>query len=124
MADEITVSVQLEASKGGAEESYKPQAFTFDQATKGVFKGTIPVATSETTISFTGLTSPCTLLMYNLDATNYVDWGLDNTTMQAIGRLYPYGTSFPSIITLKPGVTLKMQANTGACDVFIIALEL
>lgn len=121
MADEITLNVRLQLDNGALDYDFRPGTITVDQATAGLSSQVLSIGTSEESISFGDVATEGVCCLYNLDATNYVDWGVDNTTMQAIGRLKP--SHIPAVFSMKAGTTLKMQANTAACKVLIIMFE-
>lgn len=57
------------------------------------------------------------LFMRNLDATNYVSWGLnDSGTIKKVGRLNPAAEMFTQI-RVEPGQQIMLQANVAACNV-------
>ncbi len=75
---------------------------------------------AEVTISF-GSVSPGPVLFYNLDETNYVDWGFATGVYR--GRLFPRlaanSRSMPACFTLESG-SIFMRANTADCRVLIL----
>ena len=61
------------------------------------------------------------IFIQNHDATNYVEFGPESGgAMVAIGRVKPGETA---VMRLKPGVTMRAQANTASCNVqfFLLA---
>jgi len=55
------------------------------------------------------------IYMRNLDATNFVEWGLnDGGTLKSIGKLKP---GEPALFRLMPEQQLMLQADTAACNV-------
>lgn len=121
MADEITLNVRLQLDNGVLDVDFRPGTIQVDQATSGMSDQVLSIGTSEESITFGDVANEGVCVLYNLDATNYVDWGVDNTTMQAIGRLKP--SHIPAVFNMKAGTTLKMQANTAACKVRVIMFE-
>jgi hypothetical protein len=120
MANEISVSVSLVASKGDYSYSRK-LADQFDLATgRGGNPGVVTIATSDTAISFGSLVAPRWAVFQNLDATNYVEIGPDSTGMVAMIKLK--AGEF-AVLPLAVGVTLKAKANTAAVDLLVEALE-
>lgn len=122
MADEIRTSFGLVAEKGNNKFSRFVQNTLSDWTNaRGANPGTVSIGTSEEDVSFGDLATPGWMVMTNLDATNYVDWGPNSGgSMVLCGRLYP-GQS--AQFFLHPSVTLRMKANTAACDVRIEALD-
>jgi hypothetical protein len=121
MADEITVSMSIRAEKDGLSVFRNHGPLQFDWATpRGFNPGVVNIGTSEEAISF-GDVTPGWVIMKNLDGTNYVIWGPESGgNMVACGRLSP---GMVALLRLAPGVTLRMQANTAACDVLIEAIN-
>ncbi len=117
MSDEISVTETIRASKSSFKDSIAPGQVTFDMAgSAGGNPGLVNIGTSEENVSFGDLT-PNLVWMQNMDTTNYVQWGMnDSGTMKAVGRLNPGETAR---FVLDSGVTLRMKAHTGACDVLI-----
>lgn len=57
-----------------------------------------------------------TLVMTNLDNTNFVVWGPKSSgVMVPMGRLAPGGE--PAFFRMQPGVTLRWKADTADCQV-------
>lgn len=121
MADEITLNSRLQLNNGTLDVDFRPGSITVDQATAGLSDQVLSIGTSEEDISFGDVATEGVCVLYNLDATNYVDWGVKDTTMKAIGRLKP--SHIPAIFNMKAGTILRMQANTAACKVRIIMFE-
>ena len=85
----------------------------------------LDIGTSNENISF-GDISPGFLVMYNLDATNFVSWGFDASHKD--GRLRPKATTddeagMPAFLYLANSANLHMQADTAACKVKIVAYQ-
>ncbi len=73
------------------------------------------VGTTEGTVAFTDITTNGWLLLENLDATNYVQWGVATTVYS--GRIQP---GMVALLQLEPGKTLYVKANTAACRCRVI----
>lgn len=75
---------------------------------------------AEVTLSF-GSVSPGPILLYNLDETNYVQWGVATTVYPF--RLHPRvannSRACPAFVTLESG-TIYLRANTADCRVLIL----
>ena len=92
------------------------------QTTSGLFDSVRSIATTETSVSLTGITTPKVAIIWNLDATNFCELG--TTTADYPIKLFPTGTGLPNIITLNAKkTTLYLKANTAATKVRIIVLE-
>ena len=122
MADEITTSVSVQLVNGLLRMDFKPAKILTTQAASGLFDNVRSIGTSEVEVTLTGLTTPKIAIVWNLDATNYVEMG--TTTTDYPFKQFPTGTGLPNIITLNAAKTsLFLKANTAACKVRIIVLE-
>lgn len=118
MANEISVTTGLKVANGDLKVTVSTETKKFTQTTaRGGGPGTVDIGTSEETISF-GDIAPGFVQMKNLDATNYVDWGL--TTGQ-LGLRLPAGGGTAQVYV--GSGSLILQADTAACKVQIIALN-
>ena len=122
MANEITVNLQVNVANGNYSRRAAPGAINVDQAAQGQAGGVLSIGTSEETITLTDITTKGWAFFRNLDATNYVEWGPESGgSMIGIGRLEP---GEPAALRLIPGsLTIRMQANTAACNVEVIVWE-
>lgn len=123
MANEITVNLSVDLSNAGLTDEFKSGKIQITQATQILFKRIVSVATSETSVTLTGITTPKVCYLYNLDGTNYCEWG--TTTTDYPGKLFPKGNGgIPNILTLNAGkTTLYLKANTAATKVLIAVYE-
>lgn len=122
MANEIQIQQRLTVRKGNFNRMWDPPAVTVDQSGQGGFSAVLNIGTSEEVITFTDVGTYGILTLRNLDDTNYVTYGPESGgSMVPIGRLNPGGE--PQMLRLEPGITLRMQANTAACDVDVGLLE-
>lgn len=124
MANEITAKSYLAVSNGN--DVFKSNGGTtltqtHDQSGNGRFSRIVSIATSDTEVTLSDITTEGWAWFRNLDATNYVDWGPDSTGIVQMGRMEAGEVAGP--FRLYPGVTLQMQANTAACDVEVVVLE-
>lgn len=120
MADEITVSASLSVKNGNLDWKHSPGTKTYDQAAVGgPTPGMVNIGTSEESVAFSELGTEGWLIMQNLDATNYVQWGFSTTVYG--GRMEAGETAGP--FRLEPSATLYLKANTAACNVLIYAIE-
>lgn len=142
MANEYRLSLSLYLKSGNLEWQSRPSAFTFDQvnSAKGPVPGAITVDTFGVDVDLTELTEPGAILLQNLDATNYVEWGLyedANGLFLPIGELAPNGppaffylsrNAFEDYAGTGTGTTgplnrLRLKANTASCVVVVSAFE-
>jgi hypothetical protein len=123
MADEITLNVRLQLANGTLTYDFRPGTIQIDQTTAGMSSQVLSIGTAEEDISFGDVGTVGACALYNLDATNYVQFGKKDGSgnMQAIGRLDPAG--MPSVFKMDSGATLRMAANTAACKVLVVMFE-
>lgn len=133
MSDEAQIRSSLQINKGNLRYSSQPTAFRADvSGTNGPTPGAIAVATTGTNVSFAALTTPGLCRLMNLDSTNYVTWGIyDGAFFFPLGEILPgesyvirlsriLGSESPGTGT---GNSLRMVANTAACNVAVEAFE-
>jgi len=100
---------------------FSSSRITYSQTNEGGGNpGIILVTTSEFTLSF-GSVTPGPVLLYNLDDTNYVEWGVATGVYPF--RLFPKKTTsnkgIPAVITFETG-TIYLKANTATCQVLVL----
>jgi len=125
MADEITVAASLTVTDQNstfALPRFGTTQLQADQANPGILHFTQNIGTSAETVDTSSMTNEGWCIMKNLDATNYITWGPDSTGQVTIGRILPGEQAGP--FQLEPGITLKATADTAACDLEILVLEL
>lgn len=127
MANEATVTVSLTISNQALQYRSFPTGFSADViGTKGPTPGAVSITTAGTDISLAELTTPALCKFTNLDATNYVEWGIWNGT-----TFFPLGEILPSEIylirlsrnLLSGGNSLRFKANTATVNALIEAFE-
>jgi hypothetical protein len=120
MANEITVTASLVATKGTYSFSRKLSKQADLATGRGGNPGVVTIATTDTAIAFGSLVAPRWAVFTNIGATNYVDIGPDSTTMIPFIRLK--AGEF-AVLPLTPGITIKAKANTAPVDILVEALE-
>lgn len=120
MAGEITASGSLICENGLHVIATQVTNLSVDQAAQGGNGGVVAVGTAEENMPVGDVSTLGWVFVRNLDDVNYVTWGPDSSGMVAIGRLEPGEFA---IFRLEPGVTLRWQANTASCNVFLQLLE-
>lgn len=121
MANEITLGVTMTVTNGYYRLA-RNISQSFNQATPGGGNpGIVSVSTTAGNLSFTGMTQRGYTFVHNLDTTNYIELGIDDS-----------GTFVP-VIKLKAGEfalfrwtasqTIQARANTATCRVQIDTLE-
>lgn len=124
MANEISTSISVQLINGLLRLDFKPAKIQTTQIAAGLFNAVRTIATTETAVALTGLTTPKVAIIWNLDPTNYVQLAFATARFGEGCKLFPTGTGLPNILTLEPTVTtLYLKANTAACKVQIIVLE-
>lgn len=120
MANEISISARLRVANGNLNFDYQTGNLLFDQtAAGGPTPGFLTIGTTEESVAFGELSTLGWLLMRNIDATNYVQWGF--ATGAYGGRMEAGEPAGP--FRLEPGSTLYLKANAAACKVLVYALE-
>lgn len=121
MANELKVNVEANLRNGNHSVTFAPGVVAVTQAAIGGIDNVVSVGTSEEVISIGDVATLGWCFLRNLDATNYVEWGPTSAgAMVGVGRLEPGEVA---ACRLKPGITLRMQANTAACKVRVTILE-
>lgn len=124
MANEITIQSSISCANGNFKLTLNNGQFRVNQSVAGGGSpGTVTVAfASATTISLADMTKPGFVWIKNLDATNYVTYGPDSGgSMVGFGELKAGEETILRLSRTTP--TVKMQANTAACEVQIHAFE-
>jgi hypothetical protein len=119
MADEITATARLQVANGNLNFTFSPPALAITQTARGgPTPGYLTIGTSEKSTTFPELSTEGWLIMQNLDATNYVEWGFATTVYGGRMRAGEF-----ALFRLNPGTELFLRANTAACKVVVYALE-
>ncbi len=120
MADEITTNLRIQLVNGLLKAEFNPGKDLITQVASGKFESVRSIATTETSVTISGITTPHVCWVQNLDATNYCELGWTTTDYPA--KLRPQG--LPCIIPLNAGkTTFYLKANTAATKVLITVLE-
>jgi hypothetical protein len=141
MTQEFQLRVSLQCKKGNLTYQSQPTAFTADMVgvARGPSPGAVNVAVAGTDVTFTQLTRPALCRITNLDAVNYIEYGIRDASTN---RWYPLGEVLPGefyIIRLSrnlfreypgtgtgsyaPADTLRLRANIAPCVALIEAFE-
>lgn len=121
MANEITVSVGVQVTNGSLTDQFQMVALKRDQAASGKSDQVLSIGTSEEDVSFGDVATPGIVVLHNLDATNYVEYGMSDTgTMKKLGKLI---AGDKAMFRMAASTTLRMKANTAACKVRVFCLE-
>lgn len=121
MANEISVTAKLVVTNGGFRQTFDTGTLRRDQTAVGAHGPILSIGTSEEVISAGDVTTLGYVCFRNLDATNYVDIGPESGgALVGLIRLEP---SDVALFRLKPGVTIRAQANTAAVKVQMLLLQ-
>lgn len=123
MTNEISIDVRVQLDNTGLKHDFNPGRVRIDQSGQILFSRVVSIATSETSVALTGITTPGVCVLRNLDATNYCEAG--TTTTDYPIKLKPYGAGgIPNVLSLNAGkTTLYLKANTAATKVLITVFE-
>lgn len=106
MANEITISCGMSFKKGSTVYRSQPTSFRADMdGNKGPSPGAITASVFGTSVAFTELSTPGWCRLQNLDAVNFVQYGIYDTGGAVF---YPLGELLPGEITI-----LRLSRNLG-----------
>lgn len=125
MASEISINLQASLtnpvnSTSGTQlkDSFAPGVYKFTQATQLLFAEAITCTTSDTAITFTGVTTQGWCMLQNLDGTNFVSVGPGNAgAIVNFVRLVANGGH--AVFQLDPSCQFRIKADTASCKVLI-----
>lgn len=136
MANEARVNSSLQINKGNLQFRSNPTTF---QATitgaKGPVPGAITAAVLGTNVNFSELTTPGLCRITNLDAINFVTFGVyDGTSFYPLGEILPgefyvlrlsrdLNEEYIGTGTNADANQFRVVANTAACNVLVEAFE-
>lgn len=113
MADELTVTGSIAYSKNGLSFNYGAPILTVDVSGDHVASGTQEVGTSAEPLEKGDITTPGWLFIQNLDSTNYIEVGYDDTGFKPTVRVNAGEWACFRVTQATP----QVKADTGACDV-------
>ncbi len=123
MANELKMNFSgtLDHGTGGLKDTIAYETVQVTPATQGLFSQVVSITTSDAAIAISGVGSYGYLYVKNLDPTNYFDIGPESAgAMVAFARIKPGRVG---VIPIKPGITLRGQANGGTCKAAIKIYE-
>lgn len=116
MANEVTSNVRLQLASGVVKSDFNPGRIQVDYTPLVIYHKRHLITTGEVTITH-GVTNPRFCVLYNHDATNYVEGG--TTTTDYPWYLRP--ASIASQFEIGPSKTaIYLKANTASCYVDVI----
>lgn len=120
MAGEIKVTIQGKLNNGGYKSDFNNGQNSITQSTVGAAQGIQTVGTSAENIAGGDVGTPGYLFLKNLDSTNFVEIGVDNTGFVEMGKLTAgQEACFP----VADSTTIQLKADTASCKVAFLLLE-
>lgn len=120
MANEITMSLGITHTKDPRIPFNK--TIKIDQTGTGVFSQPVTVGTTAETVTFTDITTPGLVIVWNLDTTHFVTVSVDVAGTPAdFGTLVAGG--LPAVIPWKAGAVLSLKADTAPCKCHVQVYE-
>ncbi len=121
MANELKVnfSATLDHGVGGLKDTIPYETIQVTPSAQGFFGKVVDITTSDAAITISGVTTYGYMYVKNLDPTNYFD-------IEAAGAMVAFARIKPGsvgMIPMKPGITLRAQANGGTCKAAIKIYE-
>lgn len=121
MADEITITAEIDLDNGDLERTASVSALQFNQAAKGALWTCVNAAAADEAIVTTEIGTLGWCFMRNLDSSNFVSWGPDSGgSIVKVGRIE---AGEIALFRLEPGVTLRTEADTAAVELDVMILE-
>jgi hypothetical protein len=120
MANEISISAALTASKNGVTVSSGSQAINVTMTGSDMIAQTQNIGTAAELINKGDVTTIGCLFIKNLDPTNYVELALEVGMTNKVARLDPGGIALYKPVS---GTTIYARANTAACDCLVVIAE-
>lgn len=119
MSNEIALNMVFRVNNGYTENISLNGNFTQNTALEN--KQVVSVPTTATTYTFSNLSTYGWMFLQNLDSTNYVTYGLTESS-----TYYPFGrmeAGEVALFRLNPSAPFTMQANTAAVSVSMLLLN-
>ena len=118
MANQIQLTVTATVTQGSFKDTIAPGQLTVPLTAQGYAAGLQEIgfaAAENVTYDDVAAADVGWCFLQNMDATNYVDYGVNDTgSLKAIGRLLP---GEYALIRIKPSAQLMAQANVAAVKV-------
>ena len=110
MANEIQINVAVQVRNGFLIDQFNPGMLQVDQAAVGRGGSVQIIGTSEEVVSFGDVATNGYCILRNLDETNYVTYGPEDTgAMVTLGKLNPGEFA---ILRIAPTVVMRALADT------------
>lgn len=118
MANEIRLTQSIQVVNGNLSDTFSVVKTADQAAVGGPTPGYVTVGTTEEEFALGELSAKGFVMMQNLDATNYVQWGFSTGVYG--GRMKAGEAAGPFRLD---ATSLFLKANTAACKVLIKAYE-
>ena len=116
MADEVTSNLRLQLASGVITSDFHPGKIQVDYTPLVIFRKRVLITMSEVTVTH-GVTNPRFCILYNHNATNYVEAG----TTSADYPIYLRPSSVPTQFEIGPGkASIYLKASTASCYVEVL----
>jgi hypothetical protein len=116
MANEVTSNLRLQLASGVVKNDFNPGRIQVDYTPLVIYHKRHLITTGEVTITH-GVTNPRFCILYNHDATNYVEGGTTTTDYP----IYLRASSVPTQFEIGPAkASIYLKANTASCYVDVI----
>lgn len=122
MANEITVSSRLKVSNGNLAIDMNPGSLQFDQTARRAFAAVQDIGTSAEAVVTGDISTLGWAWFRNLDDTNYVEVGPDSGG-SLVGFCKLKASEVAGPFRLKPGITIKAQANTATVKLQVVVFD-
>lgn len=127
MANEATITSSLRVVKVNQDYQSRPPSFQgdiTDAVGKGPSPGLVTATTAGNSITFSGLTTPGFCHIRNLDATNFVEYGIwDGSAFWPLGEVQA-GEGYTIRIARNLGSgAFRVRANTADCEIVLDGFE-
>jgi hypothetical protein len=119
MANEITITAGIQVINGSLRDALTPGNKSVNQtALGGPTPGYVTIGTTEEEVAFGELSTKGWVMLQNLDATNYVQWGFSTGVYG--GRMRAGESAGPFRMD---ATSIFLRANVAACKVLIKGYE-
>ncbi len=120
MANQLTLNVSSTWTQGNLSDSFIPSLGVLTLNVLGQAGGVQAIGTAEENLGAVDIATNGMLFLMNLDAANFVQWGMsDAGTMKAVGKLKGGATAAScALLYVDAGVTVRLKADTATCKVY------
>lgn len=127
MANEITISLSISASKGGASVNSVgttgAATASYDMAGADMSSGTVATSTTTAALSVGAVTAPYRLYLCNLSSTSGEDIRVGNANADPITSLVSTLAPGDECLLVVPSGTIYLESAAGTPNAFYVAVE-